>query len=351
MQLKDLSELSRSQIKALLTKDYIDFCLHYTLNNTQISFVLDNGSHVTLLADGVLAFNLNNHASHTRGEQSKSILLSCAVHGNETAPIEICNSLIRKLLNEELETPHRVLFIFGNIPAMDISKRFVDENLNRLFTKDMENKSIEGMRAKQLMLHLDAFFSHATADKIHYDLHTAIRPSKNEKFAVYPFLHGRDYNKEQLAFLSACKVNTILLSQSPTGTFSYYSSFYHNADAFTVELGKVKPFGQNDMANFKDVKVKLTELLSEIEVSIPEYEQCPLQIFTVNQVINKSKDDFSLNFTDDVANFTSFNKGDVLASETGKTFYAEHDGEAIVFPNANVEIGQRAILTLIPHTI
>jgi len=351
VQLKDISNLSRSEVKALVTKDYIDFCLQYSLNNNQMSFVLDNRSHVSLISDGIIAFNLNNHASHTRGELSKSIVLSCGVHGNETAPIEICNSLIKKLLTERLETPHRILFIFGNIPAMAIAERFVDENLNRLFSKDIQSSSSEGIRAKELMHHVDAFFSHATADKLHYDLHTAIRPSKNEKFAVYPFLHGRPYNKEQLAFLSACKVNTILLSQSATTTFSYYSSFNHHAEAFTVELGKVKPFGENDMNNFKEVSIKLAELITEVEVSLPEYEQCPLQLFTVNQVINKQQADFSLNFGDDAANFTGFEKGAVLATEKGKTYYAQHNGEAIVFPNVNVEIGQRAILTVIPCEI
>ena len=351
MQQKDISGLSRSELKTLITKDYIDFCLKYTLNGQQLSFVLDNKSHVTLLDDGILAINLNQHSTHTNAEQSKSIVLSCAVHGNETAPIEICCLLIHKLLSEELETAHRVLFIFGNIPAMAISERFVDENLNRLFSRDISSESLEGRRAKVLMKQVDDFFEKAPSTKLHYDLHTAIRPSKNEKFAVYPYLHGRDYNKEQLAFLSACEVNTILLSQSPTGTFSYFSSYQHQAHAFTVELGKVKPFGQNDMGNFKAVFQKLVELLSEAEVSLPEYEKCPLTIYTVNQVINKLKSDFTLNFADDMANFSEFKAGDVLATESGTEYRAQFDNEAIVFPNANVAIGQRAILTVIPYEL
>jgi succinylglutamate desuccinylase len=41
----------------------------------------------------------------------------------------------------------------------------------------------------------------------------------------------------------------------------------------------------------------------------------------------------------------------VLASENGKDYIAEHEGEAIVFPNANVAIGQRALLTVVPTTL
>lgn len=351
MQYTSVVGFSRQQIKSLISKNYLDFCLQYTLDGMHSSFVLNNGSHVSLLANGIIGFNLDTHNTHTNGEHSKSIVLSCAVHGNETAPIEICNTLIHKLLSEELETSHRVLFIFGNIPAMHIGERFVEENLNRLFLKGKKSDTQEGARASEIMPIVDHFFEHAKAQRIHYDLHTAIRPSKNEKFAVYPFLHGREYNKQALAFLSACDVNTILLSQSPTGTFSYYSSFNHKADAFTVELGKVRPFGENDMRDFKAVTQKLTELLSETEVSLPQFDACPLHIYTVNQVINKQEHDFKLHFADDMANFTEFKKGQVMASETGAVYRAQYDGEAVVFPNANVEIGQRAILTVIPYEI
>ena len=44
------------------------------------------------------------------------------------------------------------------------------------------------------------FFEYAAYEKLHYDMHTAIRASKNEKFAVYPFMHGRPHSKEQLSF-------------------------------------------------------------------------------------------------------------------------------------------------------
>jgi succinylglutamate desuccinylase len=73
-----------------------------------------------------------------------------------------------------------------------------------------------------------------------------------------------------------------------------------------------------------------------------------LQIYTVNQVINKQKDDFKLHFADDLANFSDFNEGDILASESGTEYRAQMSGEAIVFPNAKVEIGQRALLTVVP---
>ena len=58
-------------------------------------------------------------------------------------------------------------------------------------------------------------------------------------------------------------------------------------------------------------------------------------------------EDFELNFADDVANFTSFDKGDLLARDGDENLYAQHDGEHIIFPNAKVALGQRALLTVV----
>jgi succinylglutamate desuccinylase len=332
-----------------------------SLFSTQLTFDIDAHTLATIHAPGIISFEPIQTAqgSSTTGN-SKSILLSSGVHGNETAPIEICDRLVQEILAGTIQSPHRIMFIFGNLESMDIAKRFVDENLNRLF--DANNRSlseclnIEQVRAQIIKNCVTEFFAldnkkptaHANSQRFHYDLHTAIRESKNQKFAVYPFLHGEALSKRQLRFLSACDVNTVLLSQSPTGTFSYYTSFNFFTHGFTVELGKVKPFGENDMTEFTAVDDMLRSLLMQIDLDLPEWEECPIEVFEVSQVINKKTDEFILHFSDSLPNFTDFKKGDIIATDGDTTFHASQDGEAIVFPNANVEIGQRAVLTVIP---
>ncbi|MBD3584930.1 succinylglutamate desuccinylase [Salinimonas sp. HHU 13199] len=314
-----------------------------------LSFTLDNGVQVNIQAPGIIAFEPAKPA-----DTPKSIVLSCGVHGNETAPIELCDAWVANILTQKMTPAHRILFLFGNLPAMDIAERFVDENMNRLFSGAHSDGqgliNAERHRAKALEEAVTSFFAGASAERLHYDLHTAIRESKNEKFAVYPFLHERTHSREQIAFLAACGVKTILLSQSPTTTFSYYSSHVHQAHAFTVELGKVRPFGENDMSRFEDARVAITALIAEADYA-PEVDLETVEIYTVNQVINKQKEDFKLHFADDTPNFTDFKAGTVLATETGAEYVAQQDGEAIVFPNANVAIGQRAILTVVPTSL
>ena len=295
---------------------------------------------------------------------SKDIVLSSAIHGNETAPIEICAQFIQQIILGEFSLAERVLFIFGNPPAINIGERFVEENLNRLFSGGHSQDQGQGAglinseRKRALLLEntVRDFFedtnkSKANRERFHYDLHTAIRGSKNDKFAVYPFRHGKPWVKEQLQFMLACGINTILLSGSPTTTFSYFSSQQFNAHAFTVELGKVKPFGENDMANFSDIIISLTKLLTAEPLQLKPYCAEDYNLFTIYQVINRNHEHFILHFSDDVENFTSFPIGTVIATDGNKDYKIEKEGEAIIFPNANVAIGQRALLTVAPTSL
>jgi len=293
-------------------------------------------------------------------ESSKDIVLSSGVHGNETAPIEICAELIQKLILGELVVSERVLFIFGNPASMNIAERFVEENMNRLFSGGHSQDQGQGAglinkeRHRALLLEntVREFFEQGgTAEqreRFHYDLHTAIRGSKNDKFAVYPFLHGKPRKKEQLQFMLACGVNTILLSNAPTTTFSYFSSNEFGADAFTVELGKVRPFGENDMSKFVEVKETLTRFITGQDLQLKPYDKADFHLYKIYQTINRTQEKFELTFADDVENFTDFPAGSVIAIDGEEEIKTQVDGEAIIFPNANVAVGQRAILTVIP---
>ena len=50
--------------------------------------------------------------------------------------------------------------------------------------------------------------------------------------------------------------------------------------------------------------------------------------------------------SDDTANFTTFKKGDVLATDAVETYTVEEDGEMIAFPNGKVKVGQRSGLVM-----
>ncbi len=325
------------------------------------TYSLGTHTKVTVHCAGVIEFSPLQPVQEfrqvkpTHPTRIKSIIYSCGVHGNETAPIEICDALVTDILNETIIVKHRVMIQFANLPAMDIGQRFVSENMNRLFSgmhSHSTDDSIEAPRAALLeQLTLD-FFARGPvgAKRYHYDLHTAIRAAKYPRFVVYPYLDGRSYDKEQMSWLAGAGIQAILLSESPTTTYSYYSAHVCQAHAFTVELGKVQPFGQNDMNDFTLARDFLFNLVISEDYVAPDAPM-PL-LFRIKQAIMRNHKNFKLHFSDDTPNFTAFAKGTVLASEFDDTqqefiqYTAQIDNEAIVFPNADVALGQRALLTL-----
>lgn len=333
------------------TRDFLAFTLASPLSlPQQYHFHLGDHTQVDILDTGVIVFTPLNSSATVK----KDIVLSCAVHGNETAPIEICNQLIKSLLSETIITQHRLLFLIGNPSAILNKTRFLEENMNRLFSgahsKGQGLVNAERIRAKALEEYVADFFNNGASgsQRIHYDLHTAIRPSKHEKFAIYPYRPGRAFSGEQMMFLAACGVDTILFHHEPTTTFSYYSSEHFKADAFTVELGKVMPFGENDMTRFEDTHKMLTALITQDVVKLPEYNSASLNLYKVSRSINKNADDFTFSFANDAPNFSQFNQGETLATEAGSEIKVQQEVEAIVFPNAKVPIGQRTVLCLVP---
>ncbi|MFP3527152.1 succinylglutamate desuccinylase/aspartoacylase family protein, partial [Pantoea sp. SIMBA_072] len=82
--------------------------------------------------------------------------------------------------------------LFGNPEAMRRGERYLELDINRLFNGRHELSSgFEALRAAELEQFAPVFFSKPGRSRLHYDLHTAIRGSKIEQFALYPYKEGR----------------------------------------------------------------------------------------------------------------------------------------------------------------
>lgn len=278
------------------------------------------------------------------------LIISVGIHGNETAPIEIVRDQLRDIFQGNLEVRLPILFIFGHLEAMILAKRQVEENLNRVFFtskshQKLKPRSLEAIRALEIMDQVKSFVELYGKDKtlVHYDLHTAIRKSKIEKFCVHPFVDKREFGAEQFHFLSSMGVEATLFSRAYASTFSCYSANEFLAQSFTVELGAVARFGQNDLSRFSHADRALRELYQEGSYEKME-KSSPPRAFEVVRTLVRRHEKFKLTFSEDLPNFSSFKKGEAMMEDGDEIHIAQSDGERIVFPNSKVGIGERVAL-------
>jgi succinylglutamate desuccinylase len=324
---------------------FLDFTLCNELSAEYQRVDLACGGYLELWDTGVL------HCVPAGGEAGHRVVISSGIHGNETAPMEIVNQLVADIKTGSLRLRNHLLFIVGNPPAANLQKRFVVDNMNRLFSGAHRQyaDSFEARRAASIEKSVEKFFSLDGLPRLHYDLHTAIRGSEFEKFAVYPFRQDGLWSRPQLGFLESCGIQAILLSNKPSTTFSYFTAENFDADSFTVELGSVRPFGENDMSRFSQVRSGLARLVENTEDFSSAVEN--ILSFAVLEEVIKQSDAFELHVPDDAKNFTQYPRGTVLASDSDYEYKTQQDGERFVFPIKNVPIGSRAMLVVAPTEI
>lgn len=279
------------------------------------------------------------------------LLLSAGIHGNETAPIELLDRLLQGIASGQLIPQARILFLFGNPEAMRRGERFIEQDINRLFSGRHEQSSgPEALRANELEHLAAAFFSKPGRARLHYDLHTAIRASKIEQFALYPYAEGRAHSPRELARLRAAGIEAVLLQKKVGITFSSYTYAHLQAEAFTLELGKARPFGQNQQVNLDPLERRLRLIIENAEPADSALDG--LQLFSVAREVIKHSDAFRLHLPSDVENFSELPVGYLLAEDiAGTRWLVEEAGARIIFPNPKVKNGLRAGILIVPAAI
>ncbi|WP_051710833.1 succinylglutamate desuccinylase [Andreprevotia chitinilytica] len=312
-----------------------------------LPYCLFNGVRVQVMDEGVIRFEPHD------GENRKlDLVISCGIHGNETAPVELVDRLISRLLAGELRPKSRVLFVFGNVDALRSGNRFVTQDMNRLFCRVPEvSDDQEQRRATMLEMQLMRFFARAMQDgkpRLHYDLHTAIHGSLVEKFAIYPLPPiGKQFEPVEIARLAQAGISAVLLQSTTSTTFSFYSSRHCDATSFTIELGRAMPFGHNAGVDLSEMEQYLATL---IEGELPPADLVPetTQVFRVSREVIKESDAFKLLIDAKTDNFMPLPQGMLLAEDGEKRWIVTEENARIIFPNPDVAVGQRAGLIIVP---
>ncbi|MBL4829241.1 MAG: succinylglutamate desuccinylase [Aliivibrio sp.] len=303
---------------------------------------LGNRTRVKLISRGIVEII----PFHCGG---KDIIISAGVHGDETGPMELVDRIITDILNENIVLQHRCLFILAHPEATNQFTRFVGENLNRLFGERHVETNKEHKIANYLQTVVTHFYAKSEVkDRWHLDLHCAIRDSEHYTFAVSPHTANDTRSNELGGFLQASKIEALMLSTTASPTFSWYSAQNFSAQALTMELGKVAKIGENDLASLNDFDQGLRKLICAEQVTTECWDNS-VKSYQVSRTLTKRSDEFKLTFPNNQANFSFFPQGHLLATDIDSTqYHAIEGGEAVVFPNADVAINQRAALLVKP---
>jgi len=227
--------------------------------------------------------------------------------------------------------------------------RYIERDVNRLFNgRHAAVSGNEALRACELERLATTFFSLPQRTRLHYDLHTAIRGSRIEQFALYPWKQGREHSRQELVRLQAAGMRAVLLQNKPSITFSGFTYEQLDAEAFTLELGKARPFGHNAEVDLSCLEASLRHLIEGVETDL-EQPLDELALFSVSREIIKHTDAFRLHLDDDIENFTELAPGYLLAEDgREQRWVVEEQGARIIFPNPKVANGLRAGILIVP---
>lgn len=299
----------------------------------------DAGFAVLDPAHGILRIEVPPQSTARR-----RLLLSAGIHGDETLPIELLAQLLDELADAPDQLAVDLMLVIGNPDAVARGKRFIDTDLNRLFRLQADtSQSVEARRAQKIMQATADFFDTADANRWHLDLHAAIRPSHVAAFAVVPEAIDAGHKHALLGWLGMAGIGAVILNPNPATTYSAHTARRFGAASATVELGRVGALGSNDLHRFDAARVALASVLRDGEFA----GDAPPPIFQVSQELIKRSDAFRFAFDRDTANFTALQPGQLIAEDGDIAYRVGAETEYVVFPNPDVQPGQRAGLMVV----
>ena len=277
-------------------------------------------------------------------QNSAGIILSCGVHGDETGPIDLLRQLQTDLNAGKLVPSRPLLLIFGNPRAMLQQQRYIDCNLNRLFGSHSLS-GLETARAEQLISSCRQFQNQVTTVALHLDLHSTIKPSCIERFALTP-VHSGDYTYRWQEALMLAGFGALVHQTRRANTFCQFTHDQLAADSFTLECGSHQPGAATNNARLWHWIIELVtsdKILNTVHGK--HQHQSQLEQFIVDTEILKSSNQFRFLLDEQEPNFTHHAPGTTVYRDEENTFTTDEECFSL-FLNSRVEVGQRAGLLL-----
>ncbi len=271
------------------------------------------------------------------GNEGPTIIAVAGMHGNEATGIAAIERIIELIEPIQSEMKGRFLGLKGNIPALGAGVRFVDEDMNRLWTtsildkirrtKSRELSSIDRVEVKKMLQILDPIvLEEQQGDLIYVDLHT---------FSGSGGLFTITSNDERHAnILSKLGVPRIFgIQQSLQGTsMEYVEDAGHIGFAFETGTHGTKEAEENAFAGLL-ILLESVGMINKNEVEdfegrydylMSRVSGYPLEVDFLYKHIIEDGDEFVMR--PGFQNFDQIQKGDWLASDRHGRITSQADG-------------------------
>lgn len=280
---------------------------------------------------------------HYRGADAGPLVVAIGgIHGNETAGVRALERLFEMLDEEPLINPGfnfkgEFLALRGNVSALREGKRFIDEDMNRIFRfrepGDLDFKSVEDRELYELLTAIETALEESPlSELVLLDLHTTT--ANGGVFAVT----GDDTPSLSLAAEMAVPVIKGMLSGLQGTTLHYFRAGHFNTDfhvrAVSFESGQHDDPASIDLAlaatinllralgcvREEDVSSYYDDLLRQSASSLPRMTE----LTYIHHIAPDGSDGFEM--LPGFGNFQPITSGTLLATDNNGEVYAPADG-------------------------
>ncbi len=303
----------------------------------------------TITAPGILQVEAKDK---NQGE----LIISTIIHGDEIGTLGGINTLIKKVLLGSIEVKRNILFVLGNLEARKRLERFLEYDLNRLFSNSKEildkaKGSLEYKRVKEILESVKDFELNGL---IHFDLHQTPFPAEIFENNQIPreytcsMEYGNDPVIDSVSNLMGIDGIIRYDNELLSTTFTGYTSTKESHSA-TFELGKA---GKTNLTQLKKAFAILSYLIEGLEVddlnTKSEFkrndEQVALEEYRVEEQPLKKAEDY--HFAEEYKDFQYLLSNQPYAYENNNPIYPPKEDCRILFPISEARIGERTCVLL-----
>lgn len=259
---------------------------------------------------------------YTNNKDGPLLFITAGIHGNEPSGVEALQEVFEQLNKTKPQMDGTLVGVSGNHKALNHNKRYIDEDLNRVWTEEnIQNKKSESHEQKEMWEIIDILNQYPAEDftkRIFLDCHTT--SSYSLPYISVQVVNDNDEWAHQFPTHIIRGFSDII-----TGDIDHYLSRI-GITGFVFEAGQHED--EKSVENHEGVIWLALQKACNLDISeIETYPQCINRFAEKNAPVQKTfeliyrhglEDSDTFEMEPGYENFQVIKKGELLAKQNGK---------------------------------